>query len=978
MNFIRRCLLGALILLLAGCAQTSSMQSSDVLKLDVKIEDPQQIVWSPDRSLPFPEPQHTIGINENPVRTIIRDDVSTVRTLVLSPDGERLLLEYAGSSTYHKILMDLETGEVIQSLTQAATHYSRWWEFSSDGKRLFSVARPDNTNTFHVFVWDGETGERIQRIDTGLNSMVTYSVNHDGTVLAVQEGSGGAFDRQDVHFFDVNTGNETHRLKEIADTVWDRGIELSPDGSVLAVYANPMGTGELSLHRASDGAKLSTLMSYSMQDYHNGRAVYDISAVAFSEDGKKLAVKTYRYDKTRTYRPSVRVYEVSTGSQLFSTSGYNFGPESRPDMKHEFGMDSIEFAHDGKTLITHTVVQGSFPNLEAVRTSFIDETGKWIHQIKHDKLLENRNRFGGITYHRVPTASLAAGVPRIALLNLKQQAGRDMVNIELVDFPREDWMGLSEADGTVHKFPMQTRGFDLVQRWSTKRFEHVMAQDDHLPDHLQVRLDKLERRETDLATSKPKPPSAQQGQFETTGEYRQRVMRLRNDYQQEARRWEQTAEEYNQDYETFQADLDNFYQNQLWPKVVHETFLMVFGRPVIEDAEYNADGRLFTVTVGSDRKWAGDFSQQLVLRKSFNNVSEQGPEFLKELQQAPPEIRFQVTDSGVEWDRATVGVQDERYAMNPTDGEVRQRASMQMADLGTTVELRRGRSIDPQAPVYEWSVPTRAQGSSGGVESFHDDLMELVEQADAVPENPNHYLFAIGIEAYLDAPDVPFAERSTDMFRRVANKKLGVPDTDRHMTVLTGRNATIGQIDSRLGNMLARMREDDVLFFYYSGHGVPARTGDNAYILAQDASPASYERFDQFSLNALYQRLGASRAQKVVGFIDACFSGQVNRDQLVFEGVAPAGRLMRGDASPTILPGSLTLLTAGTDEQFSNAYFERQHRLFTYWLMKGLLKNQRGESLKKYVRSNVEATSLELGQAYHQTPVQFGQKNLDW
>jgi hypothetical protein len=73
----------------------------------------------------------------------------------------------------------------------------------------------------------------------------------------------------------------------------------------------------------------------------------------------------------------------------------------------------------------------------------------------------------------------------------------------------------------------------------------------------------------------------------------------------------------------------------------------------------------------------------------------------------------------------------------------------------------------------------------------------------------------------------------------------------------------------------------------------------------------------------------------------------------------------------------MALLTAGTDRQFSNALTAKEHRLFSYYLIKALLKgyDNVGE-LSTKVQADVTEKSRELGGLNKQTPVMSGNSQL--
>ena len=140
-------------------------------------------------------------------------------------------------------------------------------------------------------------------------------------------------------------------------------------------------------------------------------------------------------------------------------------------------------------------------------------------------------------------------------------------------------------------------------------------------------------------------------------------------------------------------------------------------------------------------------------------------------------------------------------------------------------------------------------------------------------------------------------------------------------------------------------------------------------------TPARITRNSFFKLENIYSKFTSSNAEKVVAFVDSCFSGTTDNKSL-FKGVA-AARLK--PKKVTINKSKMVVISAGTDSQFSNQYEDKRHRLFSYYLIKGLNKDKYDvSSLYKYVRDNVEEVSYELGENYVQTPTIQGDLNISF
>jgi hypothetical protein len=252
---------------------------------------------------------------------------------------------------------------------------------------------------------------------------------------------------------------------------------------------------------------------------------------------------------------------------------------------------------------------------------------------------------------------------------------------------------------------------------------------------------------------------------------------------------------------------------------------------------------------------------------------------------------------------------------------------------------------------------------------FNEDLQEMLAKSTSAPKQANLHVLVVGITDYADVPDVPFADRSAHLFADLAKKALGAKD--ENVITLTDAEATAGRLRGRLRTLLNRLGPNDHLMIYYAGHGVPAKDGKAAYLLAQDGGPGSYEEPD-LQLDTLYAQIDKSRVGQASLFIDACFSGRSGKDGIVFEGVGGITLVPVNSVRPD---SRLTVLTAGRSDQFSNQDKTHGHRLFGYHLMKSLLeggKNQTASQLHATLRERVLSDSRRIGPEFEQDPELLG------
>lgn len=140
------------------------------------------------------------------------------------------------------------------------------------------------------------------------------------------------------------------------------------------------------------------------------------------------------------------------------------------------------------------------------------------------------------------------------------------------------------------------------------------------------------------------------------------------------------------------------------------------------------------------------------------------------------------------------------------------------------------------------------------------------------PERNTRHALLIGIGDYSD-PEVPALKGTVhDMqsARRMA-RAMAVPESN--VTLLRDRDATAERIRSELDALHRRMAEGDRVFVYYSGHGTRWQDPGNPRGACTEGLLASDGQV--LTNTELGDRLAplARRADKMLVFYDACFSG---------------------------------------------------------------------------------------------------------
>lgn len=245
-------------------------------------------------------------------------------------------------------------------------------------------------------------------------------------------------------------------------------------------------------------------------------------------------------------------------------------------------------------------------------------------------------------------------------------------------------------------------------------------------------------------------------------------------------------------------------------------------------------------------------------------------------------------------------------------------------------------------------------------------LVDLDQRADFAK---NRFALVIGNEDYNSMkqgatyqPDVEFAVRDAETFAKFATNVMGVKEDN----VILVKNATYAQMKSNLEKItkLAKANPEDLeLIVYYAGHGQVDGDSKESYLIPVDVSitsPTAGMRLEDF-----YGTLSACKAEKTVVFLDACYSG-VGR-----------GIIIRPKETP--VKGNIVVMTATSSTQRSMPYQEKNHGLFTYFLLKALKDGGSSMSIGQLydqVSETVKTKSILINNA-EQTPELINGPDID-
>ncbi len=241
----------------------------------------------------------------------------------------------------------------------------------------------------------------------------------------------------------------------------------------------------------------------------------------------------------------------------------------------------------------------------------------------------------------------------------------------------------------------------------------------------------------------------------------------------------------------------------------------------------------------------------------------------------------------------------------------------------------------------------------------------------------NTYVLIIANENYAFVDNVEFALNDGKTFKEYCIKTLGVPEKQ----IWFFENASYGILKAGISKMVQAMNlfEGANAIVYYCGHGIPDEKSNDAYIIPTDGNGKDMETC--YSLKELYKTLAQTKAGNVTYFLDACFTGAKKDGSML---VAARGVAIKPKAET--LAGNTVVFSATSADETAMAYKEKQHGLFTYYLLKKLQETKGDVSygeLSEYLQNSVKKESFLINEKL-QTPmvstspaVQNSWKNLE-
>ncbi len=235
-------------------------------------------------------------------------------------------------------------------------------------------------------------------------------------------------------------------------------------------------------------------------------------------------------------------------------------------------------------------------------------------------------------------------------------------------------------------------------------------------------------------------------------------------------------------------------------------------------------------------------------------------------------------------------------------------------------------------------------------------------------KSPNTFALIIGNEDYKSHQtglnpevNVDFAAHDARIFKEYVKNTLGVPEKNTLLLTDAGL-VEMKRAISKIKLLAKALQGNANIVVYYAGHGLPHEKTKKPYLIPVNISANDLEM--AISLSDFYDDLTEYPSNKVIVFLDACFSGGAREQGLL------SARGVKIKPKTDRAPGNLIVFAATSGNQSALPYREQNHGLFTYYLLKAL-KDNKGKinlgELSEYLIKEVSVQSLLIN-SREQTP----------
>ena len=218
--------------------------------------------------------------------------------------------------------------------------------------------------------------------------------------------------------------------------------------------------------------------------------------------------------------------------------------------------------------------------------------------------------------------------------------------------------------------------------------------------------------------------------------------------------------------------------------------------------------------------------------------------------------------------------------------------------------------------------------------------------------NKNSFAVIIGNENYENEIPVKYAINDAQTVKEYAINTLGIPEKQVHYKKDATFTTMLDEIEW-LNNIAKAFENEARIIFYYAGHGMPDEATKSSYLLPVNGT--SSRTRTAIKVDELYAKLTEHPTKQVTVILDACFSGSSRN------GMIATGRGVKVKPKDNLLQGNLVVFSAVSGDETAHPYDEKQHGVFTYFLLKKLKEtngNISYKDLSDYITTEVTRLSV--------------------
>lgn len=269
---------------------------------------------------------------------------------------------------------------------------------------------------------------------------------------------------------------------------------------------------------------------------------------------------------------------------------------------------------------------------------------------------------------------------------------------------------------------------------------------------------------------------------------------------------------------------------------------------------------------------------------------------------------------------------------------------------------------------------------------FRTNIANIVNISSVLPsavKRPNSVGVVFGINTYKELPPAPYADNDAKILKEYFEKVLGVEQVVIYINDQVSGFVFDDVFNPDNGELQRAIAKGETeVFVFYSGHGIPDKTGENIYLFPSDGKMSRLES-QGYNIEKLYQNLSKLGAKHVTVILDACFSGgSRNTEKIRTENLIAQKGVKVKPKNTWLSDPNFTIISSSTGEETSLGFDATETGLFTYYLCAGLQGKADSNNdkvitlgeLKSYVIQNVTETSKKISGL--QTPIFSGDDSV--